>query len=290
MKKLLAFVLLAPFLLGIVVTVVESTGSTWDSETTWSSDPGGSETPALQPDPLPPPSGPIYDLVLEDLGFVRISEGSFPVGSPDTEPGHADGERRRLTTVTDDFFIQPTEMTVSQVERWLRGNMPRTVSTQPATGMTWDQTQQICEALNEYFPDYEFRLPTENEWEYAGRAMSPLPWAVPEEDQPDLATAIIKADAGDDDFLTRFVSRYAHYDADGVLDVASLRPNHWGLFDMQGNVWEWCADDLGDGRRVIRGGAWSATHRNGCRIAVRGEEYGDVRKESIGFRVIAIPR
>lgn len=242
------------------------------------------------PAPPPPPSVANYDLVLEDMGFIRIVEGSFPIGSMETEPGHADGERRRLAFVTDDFFIQPTEMTVSQVERWLTGDIPSNASTQPATSITWDEAQQVCDSLNEHFDDYEFRLPTEEEWEYAGRAMSSLPWAVPQEDQPDLSDAIAKARAGDDDFLTRFVSRYANFNANEVLDVASLRPNQWGLFDMQGNVWEWCDDDLGDGRRVLRGGAWSATHRNGCRIAVRGEEYGDVRKESIGFRVIAIPR
>lgn len=242
MKKLLGLVILAPFVIGIVVTTMESTGGTWSSEPRWSSDPGGSEGTQSQLDPPPPPVGPNYDLILEDLGFVRISEGSFPVGSPNTEPGRADGERPRLAFVTDDFFIQPTEMTASQVQRWLYGNIPRAASTRPAVGTTWDEAQKVCDALNDYFPDYQFRLPTENEWEYAGRAMSSLPWAVPHADQSDLTEAINKAEAGDDDFLNRFVSRYAHFNGNEVQAVASLRPNEWGLFDMQGNVWEWCVD------------------------------------------------
>ncbi|MFK7819207.1 MAG: formylglycine-generating enzyme family protein, partial [Planctomycetaceae bacterium] len=213
MKKLLGLVILIPFMIGTVVTTMESTRRTWSSDSSWSSDPGGSETFASEPDPPPPPTGPNYDLVLEDLGFVRISEGSFPVGSPDMEPGRADGERQRLAFVTDDFFIQPTEMTVSQVQRWLNGNVPSTCSTQPAVGLTWDEAQKVCDALNDYFPDYQFRLPTENEWEYAGRAMCSLPWAVSQADQSDLIDAINKAEAGDDDFLTRFVSRYAHFNA-----------------------------------------------------------------------------
>jgi formylglycine-generating enzyme required for sulfatase activity len=161
----------------------------------------------------------------------------------------------------------------------------------PVTCVTWEDVQEFLRLANAQSPDFLLRLPTEEEWEYACRSRSSLPFAPPEDKTTDLETALQKHDSGDPEFLFRFVGRFAWYRQNQPQPVAQLSPNAWGLYDMHGNVWEWCeGDDPDSEMRPIRGGAWSTSDVFGCRVALRTWEPKDTRKDSIGFRLLAESR
>ncbi|MCA9073697.1 MAG: formylglycine-generating enzyme family protein [Planctomycetaceae bacterium] len=241
----------------------------------------------------PPTLGSQIDLVLGNLGFMFIPEGSVVVGSPGDEYGREDWEEQAFAVIYDSFYLLATEVTEAQFQTH-GGSVPSLSSDpdRPVTGISWDEVHGFCARLTETYSEYQFRLPTEQEWEYACRAGTRAPFAVSTDEKDELALALDKSIAGDQEYLERFVEGYAWFAQSSPDRVAQRRPNAWGLHDMHGNVWEWCADtDLPDpDLRPIRGGAWSSTTVWGCRSAVRGEEYYDARKPSIGFRIVAEPR
>jgi formylglycine-generating enzyme required for sulfatase activity len=144
--------------------------------------------------------------------------------------------------------------------------------------VSWDRVQEFLTKLNRGIPGLEARLPAEAEGEYACRAGT--------------ATAYAFGDA--------FDPKLANNGAETV-EVRSLPPNAWGLYEMHGNVWEWCRDWYGDyptgrvvdpvgpdtgGWRVLRGGSCGAFGRL-CRAAYRSCEEPDGLSELIGFRIAA---
>ena len=167
----------------------------------------------------------------------------------------------------------------------------------PVEQVSWFDAIAFCNRLSEreQLPPYYsidgdkvriaggggYRLPTEAEWEYACRAGSSAPWCS--------GTA-----AGS-------LGEYAWYSDNSnsqTHTVATKRPNDWGLYDMHGNVWEWCQDWFGDysaatqvdatgppsgSGRVLRGGSWS-NDRHYCRSAIRSDYSPDVRFNFSGFR------
>lgn len=230
------------------------------------------------------------ELVLGELVFVHVPEGAFVLGSPDDEPGRNDDETQRFVAIYDAFHLLTTEVTQDQFAR--RMGSATAQGDFPVTDVTWDDAIRFCDRLHEEFPDYRFRLPTEEEWEYACRAGSTEPFSIAPSRRPDFLIALKKFASGDERFLERFLRHELCFDCGGPMPVRSLPPNEWGLHEMHGNVWEWCGDnDLANPDfRPIRGGAWSSTSMWGCRAAIRGDEYRDVRKPSIGFRVVAEAR
>ena len=160
----------------------------------------------------------------------------------------------------------------------------------PVEQVSWGDSQQFCTALSQ-LSGLTIRLPTEAEREYACRAGSTTRYSF-----------------GDD---TADLGSYAWYDGNSnsqTHDVAGKLPNAWGLYDMHGNVWEWCSDWYSDtyygerpdpdtdpsgpasgSQRVVRGGAWGG-NAAGCRSANRGGHGSDSRLHGIGFRVIAGPQ
>jgi sulfatase modifying factor 1 len=152
---------------------------------------------------------------------------------------------------------------------------------EPATFVTYDQALKFCEwlAKKEGKP---YRLPTEAEWEYSCRAKSTGRFYF-----------------GDDEAGLKDYAWYNKNSAGKTQPVGQLKPNAWGLYDMHGNVGEWCRDwygeypagpvtdpqgpDTGKGR-VLRGGSW---YRNSgyLRSAERGNVGPDNRNRNIGFRV-----
>jgi formylglycine-generating enzyme required for sulfatase activity len=114
-----------------------------------------------------------------------------------------------------------------------------------------------------------YRLPTEAEWEYACRAGSVTGWSM--------------GDA--DDLLSRY-AWYSFNSSNHSHPPGSLRANDWGLFDMHGNVWEWCGDlfEAQGSDRVFRGGSWSHGPRS-CLAAVRIRFAPGVRGSDLGFRL-----
>jgi len=148
----------------------------------------------------------------------------------------------------------------------------------PMQYISWDEASDFCDRLNA-IEKRRYRLPTEAEWEYACRAGTKGPYGGTER-LDDMGWAF--------DILTG----EAH-------PVGQKKPNAWGLYDMHGNVWEWCQDWYGKyptheiadykgpktgAKRVARGGSWDCLSAN-CRSAIRLHIAPETRSSFIGFRV-----
>jgi formylglycine-generating enzyme required for sulfatase activity len=219
--------------------------------------------------------------------MVLVPSGEFLMGSPDGR-GNAD-EHPRHAVYLDAYCIDRCPVTVKQYRRFC-GATGRSMPEAPAWGwqddhpvvnVTWDDAKAYAEF-------YGKRLPTEAEWEKACRAGSTESYCF-----------------GDD---AQRLAEYAWYfgNAHGQTHpVGTMRPNAWQLFDMHGNVWEWCADiyDAGYYRtgpaknpqgpatgklRVLRGGSWGNPEEN-CRSAYRGASDPTVFGTYRGFRCAAAP-
>jgi hypothetical protein len=137
----------------------------------------------------------------------------------------------------------------------------------PVESVSWDDAQDFIAKLNQKQTEYRYRLPTEEQWEFCCRAGS--------------TTDYCYGDNPED------LSDYAVFDTDKTALVGSKSPNKWGLYDMHGNVWEWCQDlyDKSGPNRVIRGGSWGNDARN-LRSGARSN-WGPVdRFFSVGFRLV----
>ena len=151
----------------------------------------------------------------------------------------------------------------------------------PVEQVSWNDAVEFCNRLSKS-EGVEYRLPTEAEWEYACRAGATTAYSF-----------------GDDE---RQLPQYAWYndnDSETTHPVGELKPNAWGLFDMHGNVWEWCQDWYGDYdlqvvsdptgpasgiRRVLRGGAFGFQPVD-VRAANRTHDPPDYRVRHVGFRL-----
>jgi formylglycine-generating enzyme required for sulfatase activity len=226
------------------------------------------------------------------LRFVRIDAGEFTMGSPASEIGHRPDETEHRVRITRAFFMSTTEVTQRQWSA-IMGTAPshfRGDPDAPVEQVTWYDTREFIRRLNET-ADRRFRLPTEAEWEYACLAGSTSAYNV-----------------GDS-----LSSAHANYDArypspgqpigtfrGRTTRVASYAPNAWGLYDMHGNVWEWCEDEYcpyppsmsvnprgrcGSPFRVIRGGSWYF-NADSARSALRYTHEPHLKGFSIGFRIV----
>jgi formylglycine-generating enzyme required for sulfatase activity len=256
----------------------------------------GRQSPSRRPvdlerDPAPR-AAPSPVRVIEGIRFVEAPAGTATLGSPEDEPGRDEEEWQRPVTFGEPFWIAQTETTQAAYERLLGVNpSPTKGAGLPVTCVTYDEAAAFVEALNGRSQEYRFALPSEEQWEYAHRAGSAsafAPAGVPDE----FPQALRRHQEGDPDVLLRLVRRTSWFNESGPQPVGKLKPNAWGLHDMAGNVAEWCDahHPADEDQKLLRGGAWSSPSVWCCRCARRGWERRDVRKESIGFRVVAIPR
>lgn len=248
--------------------------------------------PPATPSPiLPPVPGRAQQTLTDGIAFREIPTGYFLMGSPPEELGREPQESQRLVPISFRYWMSATEITQEQFQRVTGRNPSRSVGANlPVTCVTYDDAVAFCQQLSDRPGQYRFRLPTEEEWEYACRAGSNLPFTVLNGEKQQAKLALDKYRAGDTDFLVRHVYRMAWFHQSQPRPVGTLSPNAWGLHDMHGNVWEWCnTDDTTNDLRPIRGGAWSSTHVLECRSALRAWQAMDSRKDSIGFRVLAQP-
>lgn len=218
------------------------------------------------------------------MELVRIPAGSFVMGSAMNESGRDDDEGpQRRVTITKPFYIGVTEVTQDQYAA-IMGNNPSEFSglQNPVEQVSWNDAVAFCKALSQK-TGKQFRLPTEAEWEYACRAGSKTRFGFGDEDNALPAHAWFNGNSGS-----------------ATHPVGQKKPNAWGLYDMHGNVWEWCSDWYTDGYtnakttdpqgpqsgqyRVLRGGSWS-TDAGLCRSAYRFWYRPGVRLYSYGFRV-----
>jgi formylglycine-generating enzyme required for sulfatase activity/serine/threonine protein kinase len=192
----------------------------------------------------------------EDLGkgikfeMVLIPAGKFTMGSPKTEKGGQINETQHKVTITKPYYMGKYEITQEQWEA-VMGDNPSSVKGPrlPVTNVSWNDCQKFIKKLNARTKG-GYRLPTETEWEYACRAGTTTAYSV--------GSSLTKGDA--------------NINGSSIKTVGSYRPNAFGLYDMHGNVWEWCEDWLGaypaeavkdprgpatgDDHRVLRGGSF----------------------------------
>jgi formylglycine-generating enzyme required for sulfatase activity len=169
------------------------------------------------------------------MKFVWIPPGSFMMGSSREEEGRRDNETRHQVTLTKGFYLGA--YTVTQ-EQWqaVMGNNPsyhRDGKTLPVENVSWDDCQEFLRKMAKK-DGRVYRLPSEAEWEYACRAGTTTPYHYGETISTDQAnfdgTTLPSGKGGSGTFRNK------------TTPVGSFPANAWGLFDIHGNVWQWCAD------------------------------------------------
>ena len=228
-----------------------------------------------------------------------VPPGSFLMGSPEDEKDRYPDEVPHRVTLTRGYWLASTPCTQEQWQAVMGRNPSHFKgSNRPVESVDWQQCREFCARLQDRVPALEFRLPTEAEWEYACRAGTTTAF--------NDGSACTKPE-GKDPALER-LGWHGEGEKGETHPVGELAPNSWGLYDMHGNVWEWCADYCGfeeasvvtdtyvDGAvdplctkgawRVVRGGsAWISAGR--CRSAIRGRCEPGGRDWSLGFRLAA---
>ena len=158
------------------------------------------------------------------LEMVLIPAGKFVMGSPASEKGRADFETQYEVTLTKPFYMGKYAVTQEQWQSVMGNNPSRDKGHKlPVTNLSWEDCQEFIKKLNAK-TDGGYRLPTEAEWEYACRAGTITAYSY--------GASLTKADA--------------NIDSNSIKAVGSYRPNAFGLYDMHGNVREWCEDWYGD--------------------------------------------
>jgi formylglycine-generating enzyme required for sulfatase activity len=264
-------------------------------------------------------------------GEVLIAAGPpFTMGSPPSELGHSSNEKQHLVTLTRSFYLQATEVTQGQWEARMGNNpsfFPGCGADCPVERVNWwdalayanelsmaaglapcyslDGCTGVtpgddlwCSAVTVNAPNGDpyrcagYRLPTEAEWEYAYRA-----------DGPFSTKAFYNGDITDEGCDDPKMDAIGWYCEQSTHAVAQKTPNAWGLYDMPGNVWEWCWDSYGDyptgsvvdpplpgpvkgsgTPRVFRGGSWSSSAAY-ARAAKRNDDSPQARDSWLGFRL-----
>jgi formylglycine-generating enzyme required for sulfatase activity len=230
------------------------------------------------------------------MEFVLIPAGSFVMGSPPDEPGRGDDERQHRVTLTKGFYISVTEVTQGQWHQII-GNDPSLFqdcgADCPVEFVSWNDCQEFVQRLNQREGGNRYRLPTEAEWEYACRAGSITAFA---------NGSITETGCGHDPNLD-IMGWYCGNSGKKPHPVAQKKENAFGVYDMHGNVWEWCQDwygpypssyvsdptgPLSGSGRVLRGGGWHEDVE-GCRSALRVSRSPESKAGTIGFRLARTP-
>lgn len=266
--------------------------------------PGGcDDTPSdigcdIEPYPDDPEAGTIESFPLHgtelQIEMVWIPRGCFLMGSPETDTDAEASEfPRHRVTVNHGFWMARTEMTQREYEAVTHENPSWfTGEDRPVDRISWHEARRVITLMNEVERDTLWRLPSEAEWEYAARAgvSTRFPWG------------------NDWDYST--LDAYAWYSDNSAINgirqthpVAQKLPNPWGLYDMFGNLYEFCEDDVittyhdapSEARPVIfsprsdsrisRGGMWEYAAHN-CRPAAR--HWGSVnhKNQQNGMRLV----
>jgi len=231
------------------------------------------------------------------MKFVYIKPGSFMMGSPSSEPGRDNNERQHKVTLTKGFYAQTTEVTQGQWKAVMRYNpsyFKHYGDGCPVEKVSWNDAQDFIKKLNQKEGSDKYRLPTEAEWEYACRAGTRTAFA---------NGGISELECGYDSNLDA-MGWYCGNSKKRTHLVAQKQPNNWGLYDMHGNVMEWCQDwyqntypsdfaidptgPSSGSHRVFRGDSWGS-EAGDCRSASRNGAVYDGRVKYLGFRLALSP-
>jgi len=241
------------------------------------------------PEPKSSPAGLTLDLGRGiTMKLVLIRPGNFLMGSPDSDKGRAPEEGpQHEVTISKPFYLGVTEVTQAQYEAVMGTNPSKFKGpANPVDSLTWDEAAEFCRRLSEK-TGKTVRLPTEAEWEYACRAGSKTRFSF-----------------GDSESALGDYAWWGSNSGGKTHPVGQKKPNAWGLYDMHGNVYEWCADWYGPyssealtdpqgtasgGNRVVRGGAWGGADPLSKRCAFRGRNKPAIRVDAHGFRCAGTP-
>ena len=243
------------------------------------------------------------------MKLVLIPPGEFDMGSTPEEVAEliAEGQRqkthdwhlsrvaseapRHRVQITKPFYLGLCEVTQTEYEQVMGKNPSEFASdsNRPVERVSWNEASEFCRKLSEFPAEKAagavYRLPTEAEWEYACRAGTTT-----------------RFDFGDDPASMDQHAWWRSSSQGRTQPVGRLQPNAWALFDMHGNVWEWCADwwaadyyakspaadpagpDSG-AERVLRGGAWKYDNPLNFRCAFRNHDLPAKGYHDNGFRV-----
>ncbi len=230
-----------------------------------------------------PPLQPAGEVITNSIGMklVLIPAGEFLMGSPDSDSAASKRERpQHRVRITRPFYLGVYPVTQEQYER-VMGKNPSNFTgdlQRPVEQVSWEDATESCERLSKK-EGKTYQLPTEAEWEYACRAGSTTKWCF-----------------GDSDSQLGEYAWHRGNSGGTTHPVGEKEPNAWGLYDMHGSVWEWCADWYKEdyysaspaidpkgpdpaGLRVLRGGSWDAhpgcsPSANPSRISPRPRHYG----------------
>jgi formylglycine-generating enzyme required for sulfatase activity len=261
--------------------------------------------------------GPDKGTITNSIGMalVRVPAGKFTMGSPRAEASRADDEAEHAVEIARPYYIGAYLVTQEEYQKvvgknpsWFSRTGPSRARAKdldtshfPVENVSWRDAQQFCERLIELDRKggaaRTYRLPTEAEWEYAcreaGASKAPFHFGA-------------QLGSGQANFDGNFP--YGGADKGPYLarpcKVGSYKPNKLGLYDMHGNIWQWCGDWYGSDyyaksperdpcgpergqTRVIRGGCWCFNARE-CRSAYRGNESPGFSDGTIGFRVVCV--
>jgi formylglycine-generating enzyme required for sulfatase activity len=241
------------------------------------------------------------------LDVIAIPGGSFMMGAPESEPESNSDERPQHEVILQPFYLGRYPVTQAQwrvvagyppVDRELDPDPSEFKGDQrPVESVSWEDAQEFCKRLSAR-TGKDYRLPSEAQWEYACRAGTDTPFHFGETITTELAN---------------YDGKYTYHNGpkgenrDQTIEVGRFPGNEWGLYDMHGNVWEWCEDDYhesykgapDDGsawvererletNRVLRGGSWFDLPWY-CRSAFRRNNSRDNRNFSLGIRVCCVP-
>jgi formylglycine-generating enzyme required for sulfatase activity len=228
-----------------------------------------------------------------NIVVVYIPAGEFEMGSPMEEPERDKDEAQHHIKLTKAFYIGKFEVTQIQYRVIMNDNPSKFGGDKlPVDNVSWYDAMRFLKKLSDK-TNMKFRLPTEAEWEYACRAGTKTTFNTGTTLDSDLANY----DASEpyaDGIIGKYLKR--------TTVVGSYPPNAFGLYDMHGNVWEWCSDiydsdyykqtPLSDPKgpqegkpKVIRGGAWNE-YAYKCRSADRNHRWPKDTQSIIGFRVV----
>ena len=263
------------------------------------------------------------------MEFVYIPPGSYIMGSPSYAAVRFDDETEHRAEITKGFYMQTTEVTQGQWKAIMSDNpsifnFQKSGDDYPVDNVSWNDAQEFIKRLNKAEGREKYRLPTEAEWEYVcrlGSKRGPFADAVVLSDIKRIIKKGIKLVTFDlfstGDCLSTDQANYnGNYPLLGcdkgvfreiTMPVKSFPPNKLGVYDLHGNVNEWCQDAYGrydvkhdtfpiyrvtdstgseNGKyKVYRGGSWVSSAKY-CRCAFRGREAPDYKNETLGFRLV----
>lgn len=260
---------------------------------------------ALKEQSLPIAKSQSFTINLTDripLEMIAIPGGKFWMGSPDGEGNDYEQPRHEVTIAA--FFMSKYPITQTQYQA-VMGKNPASLKEQgenlPVGQVSWYEAIAFCQELSSRgirgeSLDYQFSLPSEAQWEYACRAGTETPFYFGETISTEQANY-------DGNYVYGSGKKGIHRKQ--VTEVGIFPPNAFGLYDMHGTVWEWCADHWhdnyedapkdgsvwlsasNDSNRLLRGGSWIDYPRT-CRSAFRISNSPDDRYDYFGFRVVCV--